>query len=207
MSVLAYKFLDEDGCAPFTKARWHPGEWIEASRAEPCHDGVHACRVEHLAYWAAAELWQVELDGTLVEGRHKLAGSRGRLVRRIDGYVAARDELAEVGAWRARDRTVVVARSIGAGELAGRLAAAGTIAELIAVRRDSTDDRFLRVLAALAVDTASYVPSPREALFVAACSAGHAAAGPAGDQDAYDAGYAAERSFQSAWLAARLGLA
>jgi hypothetical protein len=47
---------------------------------------------------------------------------------------------------------------------------------------------------------------PPEAPFVACCSAGHAAAGPDGDQSAFDAGYAAERDFQSGWLTTRLGL-
>jgi hypothetical protein len=45
-----------------------------------------------------------------------------------------------------------------------------------------------------------------EALFVAACSAGHQAAGADGGRDSYDAGYAAERARQSAWLVDRLGL-
>jgi hypothetical protein len=204
--VRAFKFLGADGCAPFTRTPWRPGEWIETGSAKPCHVGVHGCLPGDLAYWVADELWEVELDGEIVPSRHKLAGTRGRLVQRIDAYPAAYAELAEVVAWRARDQLVELAGRHGADELARRFAAATTLAELSAARRDVTDDPYLYTAAALASDTASFSDRPREGLFVAACFSGHVAAGAGGDQAAYDEGYAGERAFQSAWLTERLQL-
>jgi hypothetical protein len=75
---------------------------------------------------------------------------------------------------------------------------------------DVVDDAsFARTAAALAVDTAAFVLSGplTEAPFIGACSAGHDHAGAGGDQAAFDAGYDAERAFQSGWLIDQLGLA
>jgi hypothetical protein len=73
---------------------------------------------------------------------------------------------------------------------------------------DVDDSSFERTAAALAVDAAHFALHgiPAQAPFVAACSAGHVAAGPDGDRARYDEGYAEERAFQSAWLAGRLSL-
>jgi hypothetical protein len=206
----AYKFLDADGCGPFTAFPWRPGEWVEASGVGPCRTGVHACAPADLSHWLTATLWEVELDGDVVETRHKLVGPRGRLVRRIDGYEGAVRELAAVGAWRCRDRAVSALRAEGDAALADRFVAASTLDELAALGADADVDEstFAGGAAALAADAGHFTLHglPAQAPFVAACSAGHVAGGPDGDQAAYDEGYAAERTVQSAWLAERLGL-
>ena len=200
----AYKFLDAEGRGPFTGVLWPVGAWVERSDAVPCHDGVHGVLPDDLSHWLAASLWEVELDGKVVEARHKVVGSRGRLVRRIDDYGDAVRELAEVGAWRCRDRAVA---ALGADDPG--FAAASTLEELAALGGSVDDSTFAGAAAALAGDAAHFALHglPAQSPFVAACSAGHAAAGPSGDQGAYEEGYAAERAFQSAWLADRLGLA
>jgi hypothetical protein len=205
----AYKFLDAEGLAPFTAVPWTPGAWVESPGAEPCRMGVHGCAPADLSHWLAASLWEVELDGEIVQTRHKVVASRGRLVREVDGYDAAVRELAEAGAWRCRDRAVTALRTEGSGELADRFSAASTLDELAALGADADESTFAGGAAALAADAAHFALHglPAQAPFVAACSAGHAAAGPAGDQAAYDEGYAAERAFQSAWLTERLTLA
>ena len=81
-----YKFMREGAVSPFTGVRWSRGEWVEAGPPVPCRHGVHACRLEHLPYWLNAELWEVELDGEIVETGHKLVAERARLVRRIDRW-------------------------------------------------------------------------------------------------------------------------
>jgi hypothetical protein len=88
--VIAYKFLHADGTSTFTGFRWPlpdggPGEWVEAP-ADPCRSGVHACRVSDLPLWAGRALYEVELDGEIVEQRMKVVAPRGRLVRRIDAW-------------------------------------------------------------------------------------------------------------------------
>lgn len=206
--MLAYKFLDAEGRAPFTGAEWIADRWVEETAAIPCRRGVHACRAADVAHWLAAAMWEVELDGDVVPSRHKLVASRGRLVRRIAGYDEAVRELAAVGAWRSRDRAADALRTEGATALAERFTAAATLEQVAALGAEVDDTTFARGAAALAADAAHFAlhGNPAQSPFVDACSAGHAQAGPDGGQDAYDAGYAAERAFQSAWLAERLGL-
>jgi hypothetical protein len=84
--VIAFKFLDEDGSAPFTGFRWPVDEWIDAGVVEPCRAGIHALRVRDLPYWLGAQLWEIELAGEIVEQERKLVARRGRLIRRRDEW-------------------------------------------------------------------------------------------------------------------------
>jgi hypothetical protein len=86
----AYKFLRRDGTTPFTGFRWDlpngkPGRWVEASVA-PCRSGIHACRPSDLPFWAGPLLFEIELEGEVVEARSKLVATRGRLLRRIEAW-------------------------------------------------------------------------------------------------------------------------
>ncbi|MGI9052794.1 MAG: hypothetical protein ACR2HQ_09125 [Ilumatobacteraceae bacterium] len=204
-----FKFLDAAGRAPFTGFTWPaPGVWVAAANARTCQDGVHACRSFDLSHWLAASLWEVELAGDIVASHHKVVASRGRLVRMIDGYPQAVRVLAELGAWRARDRAVAISRAADGPATADRFEAAVTLDDLAAVGTDLTDDTFDGRAGLLADDAAHFAMHGEhpQSPFVATCSAGHAAAGLAGDQGRYDEGSAAERAFQSAWLAERLSL-
>jgi hypothetical protein len=202
-----YKFLEEDGTSIWSATPWplptaRPGAWVESREVRPCHAGVHACRLEELAYWMRPTMWEIELDGPIVESRHKVVAPRGRLVRRIDEYPVAVRELGAVAAWRTRDRAVAALRAEGRDQLADRLGECETLSGLEALRADVTDDGSHGSQAALmAVDSAQFAPegpigaSP----FFASNAAGYEA-------DDFDAGFAAERRFQSDWLAQRLGL-
>jgi hypothetical protein len=97
--VIAYKFLRPDRVAPFTGVRWQQGVWVEASGAAACALGVHACRREDLPYWLRAELWEIELDGEIVEAERKLVATRGRLVRQVERW--------DRGAWTELGRSCV----------------------------------------------------------------------------------------------------
>ena len=168
-------------------------------------EGVHACLPGDLAHWLTVALWEVELDGEVRSTRRKLVASRGRVVRPVAGYGEAVRELAEVGAWRCRDRAVAALGDIDTGR---RLAAAATLAEVAAiggVEDEATFGGRAAVLAADAAYLALHGTAP-ESPFVAACSAGHLEAGSEGDQAAFDRGYGGERAFQSGWLADRLRL-
>ena len=90
--VIAYKFLDAERVAPFTGFRWPIEEWVEADRVEPCRGGIHALRVHDLPIWMGRELWEIELDGDIVEQERKVVARRGRLVRRVPEW---NDELLE----------------------------------------------------------------------------------------------------------------
>jgi hypothetical protein len=86
----AFKFLRTGAVGRFSGFEWPlpdngAGEWVEAEPT-PCMSGVHACRPEQLPYWLDDELWQVELDGRVLEAGHKLVAQRGRLARRVDEW-------------------------------------------------------------------------------------------------------------------------
>jgi hypothetical protein len=105
--VIAYKFLRDDATSLFTGFAWPlpgdgPGAWVEA-RVEQCRSGIHACRIADLPLWAGRRLYEIELDGDIVEEPTKVVASRGRLVRRLDGWDGLRDEYTRMCADRAHD--------------------------------------------------------------------------------------------------------
>lgn len=91
--MIAYKFLRAGRRTLVTRAVWPaPGDdaasWLEAGPGSlvPCRHGLHACRVEDLAYWIADELWEVELEGEVQVGGDSVVARRGRLVRAVDAW-------------------------------------------------------------------------------------------------------------------------
>ena len=210
--MLAYKFLEANGRGIFSNFSWPlprdgaPGAWVE-SDVRPCHTGIHACRLPDLGYWMRHSLWQIELDGEIVESRHKVVAPRGRLVRDIEGYPAAARQLCAVSAWRTRDRAVTALRAEGQQAVADQLAACATLAEVEAlapvVEGELLPESHSTTAALMAFDAAHFVPEghPREhSPFIAANAAGYEA-------DDFDTGFTAERRFQSDWLIERLSLA
>jgi hypothetical protein len=149
--VIAYKFLRRDGAAPFTRHPWPlpddggPGAWVEAP-VVPCRSGIHACRDADLPLWLGRELYEVELDGEIVEERTKVIAPRARLLRRIDAWDdATRDAFTRDCADRAHtlvreagpalaDWEAVVESSMAEGP-----ALLGFIAARIAEERDGID--------------------------------------------------------------------
>jgi hypothetical protein len=88
--VKAYKFLRADGTGVFTRHAWPlpaggPGGWVQAE-PKPCRSGIHACRLGDLPYWAGRVLYEIELDGDILEHTTKVVAARGRLLRRIEAW-------------------------------------------------------------------------------------------------------------------------
>jgi hypothetical protein len=106
--VIAHKFLRPDGTSVFTGFRWPlpdggPGDWVTAG-PDPCRSGIHACRPAQLPLWVGRALYEVELDGEIVEDGMKLVAARGRLTRRIDAWDdATRDAYTRMCADRAHE--------------------------------------------------------------------------------------------------------
>jgi hypothetical protein len=76
--VIAYAFTGPGARRPFLGDHWPPpGGWAPSARGS---------RIDHLPVWIAAELWLVELDGSVHEVETQLRAERGRLVRRIDAW-------------------------------------------------------------------------------------------------------------------------
>jgi hypothetical protein len=106
--VIAYKFLRPDGTSVFTGFGWSlpadgPGAWVESEIA-PCRSGIHACRPEHLPLWAGQVLYEVELDGEVVDDRTKVIAGRARLTRRIAAWEdGVRDRYTRMCADRAHE--------------------------------------------------------------------------------------------------------
>lgn len=84
--MIAYKFLRAGREAPFTRFRWPTDSWVEAVGVARCRVGVHACRPRDLPYWLGPELWEIELDGEIIEQERKVVATRGRLGRRRDDW-------------------------------------------------------------------------------------------------------------------------
>ena len=106
--MIAYKFLRHDGTSVFTGFRWPlpnegPGPWVEAG-VDPCRSGIHGCRRADLPLWAGRRLYEVELDGEVVEEAMKVVARRGRLLRRIEAWDDAfRDQYTRMCADRAHE--------------------------------------------------------------------------------------------------------
>jgi hypothetical protein len=105
--MIAFKFLRPDGTGVFTKFPWPlpnggTGEWVE-TKIEPCRSGIHACRVAQLPLWAGRALYEIELDGEIVDEHLKVVASRGRLLRRIEAWDDLRDTYTRMCADRAHE--------------------------------------------------------------------------------------------------------
>lgn len=86
----AYKFLRPDGSGVFTGFRWPlpagaPGEWV-SSNPDPCRSGIHACRLSHMPLWIGRSLYEIQLDGEIIDEPMKVIASRGRLLRRVEAW-------------------------------------------------------------------------------------------------------------------------
>ena len=116
--MIAYKFLRRDGTAVFSGFTWplprsgQAGDWVEAA-VDPCRGGIHACRPGDLPYWAGEVLYEVELDGKIVEQRSKVVAARGRILRRVDVWdEVAAEEYTRMCADRAHELALAAERPI-----------------------------------------------------------------------------------------------
>jgi hypothetical protein len=110
--VIAYKFLRRDGVSVFAQFRWPlpnggPGAWVEGEVA-PCQRGIHACRPPDLPLWVNDVLYEIELDGDIVEEPTKVVAPRARLLRRVDPWD---DELRASYTRMCADRALKLAQS------------------------------------------------------------------------------------------------
>jgi hypothetical protein len=107
--MIAYKFLASEARGRFSALSWprprdgQPGAWVEvAGELSLCKHGVHACRKAHLAHWLERELWLIELDGKMLEGRSMVAATRGRLLQPVSAWASVWDELGSYCVQRAQ---------------------------------------------------------------------------------------------------------
>ena len=143
--MIAYKFLDDGAVGPFTGFCWPVDEWVEADGVDLCREGIHACRLRDLPVWLGRELWEIELDGDVVEQELKLVAPRGRLMHRIDEWNdEVADEFGRFCARRTRERVgflPVLSGYVGDVDhfvAQRRIPIAGFAAARAAERRDGT---------------------------------------------------------------------
>jgi hypothetical protein len=201
--MVAYKFLRSGRIGLFSRFCWpDPGIWVQAAgNVDACRSGIHACRTEDLPWWLADELWEIEIrDPTRVEG-HKLVATAGCLRSRVAGWTpVCAQEYADACAWRARDRAVQALRLAAHAPAADALGRCETLDDMLATARQLAEDLpDSRISLTIAGDGAL------RALTGAAPTSAYIAAHAAMRLDG-PAGYAAEREWQSRWLADRLGL-
>jgi hypothetical protein len=205
--MIAYKCLCAGGIAPFSRyawplpRAWRPGAWVVAPIAPTtCRSGVHACRVPDLPWWLQDELWEVELDGEVTAGRHKVMASRARLTRRVKAWdAAAAQRFADACARRARDHAADALDRAGAAGLAAELRARDTADAIRAAARAADPPAAARIAVTMARDAAG------GALAGGPVVTGYIAAHAAARVDPVD-GMAAERAWQAEWLRDALAL-
>jgi hypothetical protein len=206
--VRAYKFLRAGRRAPFSGFVWPEDAWVAADGPlDACRSGIHACRPEHLAYWLMPELWEIELDGDVLETELKVVARRGRLARRVGEWDdPARRELGDECVRRTARYAALELRELGLAREAELLESAPTVAELAEAGMrvaDTAREANAADLAAFVGDAFAYAQAGHVA--GAAFIAAHAADlhSPVGVDDPFTA----ERAEQSRWLADRLDLA
>ncbi len=211
----AWKFLDERSMGIFSGFTWPkstvetaPGPWVESSEVIPCYEGVHACSVEQLAWWMSAQLWEIELDGPVIEKGPKLVAKRGRLIRLVDEWPAFGTGLAEWAVWRVRDHAVDVLTAVGANDAAAKLTAAGSFDDLLSVATRSNFDSTSAAGVAIeqVTDSIADVANPIFACLDAARAAGHNASAVNRSINSYQQAFTHERALQSERIADRLHL-
>jgi hypothetical protein len=201
--MIAYKFLRSGRIGPFSAFQWpEPGVWVRAPRdLVACKRGIHACRPSDLPWWLAEELWEIELGGDVERDQHKIIAGAGRLRSQIEAWTPARaQEYADACAWRAQERAVQALTSAGYRHEAHELTTCATLDDVLIIARQLADAiREARISLMVAGDGAF------RALTGAAPTSAYIAAHAARRLDG-DAGYEAERAWQSRWLVERLGL-
>ena len=128
-----YKFIDENNCgyngfdySEYLPRDGQPGTPLPTVEGEiiPCENGYHACRRESVSRWIKAQLYEVELTGTLVDGDDKTAASDIRIIRKVDAWNERTQRLFAV--WCAREALKLVdnpnPRCIAACDVAERYA-------------------------------------------------------------------------------------
>ena len=201
--MIAYKFLRSGRIGPFSAFQWpEPNIWVHAPRdSVACRRGIHACRPSDLPWWLADELWEIELDGRVEPDQHKIIASAGRLRSRIGAWTpACAQEYADACAWRAQERAIQALTRAGHRDQAAQLARCTTLDDaLVAARKLAEDLPEVRISLTIAGDGAvrALTGAPPTSAYIAA----HAAMRLDGN-----AGYLAERAWQSDWLVQRLDL-
>jgi hypothetical protein len=187
--VRAFKFLRAGGVGPFSGFRWpvptgaRPGEWVTPEGAPPpFDDGVHAASVDQLAYWVNQELFEAELEDPV--GRERaIVGPRGRLLRRVE-------------VWGPDVVNDFVKACLERAD--GHATGSGDARDVVVYARSA------RALAERGPEGTGFSRSGAAVSgFIAAHAAGMRASTAGGD---FDEGRAAECTWQSRWLAERLGL-
>jgi hypothetical protein len=193
------------------------GSWVEAGRVVPCREGIHGSRPSGVGFWLNEDLWELELDGDITEVGTKVVATRGRLTRRIEEWAGgAARELVEATAFRARDTAVTFCRngSSEASDAADALdvlaacTAAGALGPAALAAYDAMPEGLdERMSLGLVIDAAHFLDGHVcHTPFISACTAAHAASARTGRRADWKAAVSAERSWQSAWITARLGL-
>lgn len=188
----AYKFLAAGAVSPFTGFRWSgPGALVTAPAGSEAR-WVYACRREDLAHWIEEELWIVELDEPIREGRYQIWSPRARLVEKVSAWnPALRGGYAAACALRARDLALPALRS----DQRDRFGRATDPESLAAAARASDG---LPAVAAYAGDAAMLAQAGNAAAAsYMACLAAASARGEAAD-------FEVERRWQSRWIAGHL---
>ncbi|MDQ3669623.1 MAG: hypothetical protein M3377_04985 [Actinomycetota bacterium] len=234
--MTAYKFLSSGAVGLFSRHAWPtpntdgPAEWVRIDgEIQQCLNGIHACTKAGLVEWLDDELWEIELDGPVLEADGELIAPAGRLIRRLEGW---NGDCARAFVGHCVDNTVEVAaeslvqagRESEAEALTASRSQKDAELKVLQLARDLEDDQtspvvFLADVVRLerggrpelaeeapTADVGGPTPAALAANLGFVCA--HIAAQLAEQESAgaYDESFARERLRQSAWLAEKLQL-
>lgn len=234
--MTAYKFLSSGAIGLFSRHAWpaptagSPGEWVRIEgEIQPCLNGIHACTREQLVEWLDDELWEIELDGAVLEADGELIAPAGRLLRRHERW---NDDSAREFVAHCVDSTVELAaesltrtgRTLEAEALAASRSRPSAKLEVLQLARTFEDDPTSPVLFmadlirlerggrpeleanVLTEDAGGPAPAALAANLAYVCAHITAQLAEQATSGTYDETFALERIRQSAWLAERLDL-
>ncbi len=234
--MIAYKFLSSGAIGLFSRLAWPtptadaPGEWVRVDgEIQLCLNGVHACATARLVEWLDDELWEIELDGPVLEADGALIAAAGRLIRRLEGW---NDESARAFVGHCIDNTVALTakslaragREVEAEALTASRSQPGAQLNVLQLARNLDDAQAIsvhflgdvtrlerggrpeRVDEAPTADSGGPTPASLAANLSYVCAHIVAQLAEQGSAGAYDESFAREKHRQAEWLTERLQL-
>ncbi len=108
MSLTYYKIMRGDGKTLHGREGWTPGQWMPALEGElvPCENGYHVVTDVQAGRWLeqGVEVWEVEVEGEIVEADDKCVCRKARLTRKVGTFTEPRWKAykeATAPAWKA----------------------------------------------------------------------------------------------------------
>lgn len=210
-----FKFLRTGRVGPFSGTLWPDAAWLTVQPPlAACRNGIHVSAVRDLPYWLNDELWEVEVEGEVIDHERKRIVERARLRTPVRWWPGFGFDLADACLMRLVNLTSAELVLVGHDGLPLQ---AGNADLARVVKAELTRDdarlsvaarallRYLSDALEFRADTESGpAAAARHVSFVVAYAADHATRRPGQRLPAGKTPFHDERDRQAAWFATRL---